>query len=71
MTTVHMHRARTNHLNVKLHHLRDYVTRGEVTILPIGALEQESNYLTKAVNQSTLGLHHLTVKVWQVPPRTS
>ena len=48
MATVHNHIARTKHLNVKIHHLRDYVTRGEVIILPIGILYQASNRPTKA-----------------------
>ena len=25
----------TKHLNVKLHHFRDYVTKGEIQIVPI------------------------------------
>jgi hypothetical protein len=32
---IHKYRPRTKHLNVKLHHFRDYVTRGEITINPI------------------------------------
>ena len=47
MATVHKHRARTKHLNMKLDHFRDYVTRGEVNILPIITLDQASDYLTK------------------------
>ena len=35
---------------MKLHHFRDYVTGGEVAILPVGTLDQASDYLTKAVN---------------------
>ena len=31
---IHKQRARTKKFKMKLHHLRDYVTRGEVTILP-------------------------------------
>ena len=46
MVTVHKHRARTKHLNMKLHHFRDYVTRGEVTILPTTILDHASDYLT-------------------------
>ena len=61
-TTVHNHKARKNHLNMKLHHFRDYMTRGEDTILSIKTLGQASNYLTKAVNLRTLGRHSLTVQ---------
>ena len=35
MKKVHNHRSRTKHLIVKLHHFRDYMNHGEVTILPI------------------------------------
>ena len=44
MSTLYKHRARTKHLNMKLHYFRDYVTRGEVTILPIGTLETKAHY---------------------------
>ena len=40
MARFHKHRSRTKHLNVKLHHFRYYVTRGEVTIIPIGTFYQ-------------------------------
>ena len=32
MTTSHEYRAKTEHLNAKLHHFRDYVTRGEILV---------------------------------------
>ena len=64
MTTVYRHRSRNKHMNGKLHHFRDYMTFGEFTILLIGKLDQESDYQTKAFNQSTLGHNHLTVQGW-------
>jgi hypothetical protein len=54
MANVHKYQPRTKHLNVKLHHFRDYVTRGEITILPIDSALQQADYLTKPVNQDTL-----------------
>jgi hypothetical protein len=54
MARTHKFRPRTKHLNVKLHHFRDYVTRGEITIHLIGTDEQVSDYLTKPVNDETL-----------------
>jgi hypothetical protein len=54
MATTHKYRPRTKHLNVKLHHFQDYVTRGEITILPIDSALQQADYLTKPVNQDTL-----------------
>ena len=46
----HKFRPRTKHLNVKLHHFRDYVTRGEISIHPIDTTMQQADYLTKPVN---------------------
>ena len=39
METFHNHIDIIKHLNVKLYHFRDYVTRGGITILPIVTLE--------------------------------
>ena len=64
MATVHKHIARTNNINVKLHHFRDSVTCGEVTIPTIGTLDQAFDYLTKEFNQSTLGRHSFTIQGW-------
>ena len=50
----HKYRPRTKHLNVKLHHFRDYVTRGEIEILPIRTDKQLADYLTKAVPEDIL-----------------
>jgi hypothetical protein len=47
MARVHKFRPRTKHINVKLHHFRDYVERGEVTIHPIPSDDQLADYLTK------------------------
>jgi hypothetical protein len=54
IATNHKIRPRTKHLNVKLHHFRDYVTRGEIIIKKIGTLDQAADYLTKPVNQQIL-----------------
>jgi len=51
---IHKYRPRTKHLNVKLHHFRDYVTRGEISINPISTEHQLADYLTKPVNAHTL-----------------
>ena len=47
---IHKYRPRTKHLNISLHHFRDYVTRGEITIHHIDTTEQPAEFLTKAVN---------------------
>jgi len=55
MAKVHKHRARTKHLNVKLHHdFHDYVPRGDISIHPIEMKDQLANYLMKPVNEETL-----------------
>ena len=35
MAKFHKYRPRTKHINVKYHHFRDYVEKGEIEILPI------------------------------------
>jgi hypothetical protein len=61
MAKTHKYRPRTKHLNVKLHHFRDYVTRGEISIHKIDTKEQLADYLTKPVNLDIL--EHLRPKV--------
>ena len=50
----HKYRPRTKHLNVKLHHFRDYVVKGFISIHKIDTKEQLADYLTKALNKDTL-----------------
>ena len=54
MATNHKFRPRTKHLNVKLHHFRDYVSRGDIKVLPISTDDQLADYLTKPVSQEIL-----------------
>ncbi len=64
MATTHKCRPRTKHLNVKLHHCRDYITRGEITVHPIDTSNQLADYLTKAVNQPILEKLRYEVMGW-------
>jgi hypothetical protein len=64
MANVHKFRPRTKHLNVKLHHFRDYVTRNEVTIEAIDTTEQLADYLTKPVNEDILKKLRRLVMGW-------
>ena len=64
MATTHKYRPRTKHLNVKLHHFRDYVTRKEISIHPIDTSNQLADYLTKAVNQQILEKLRYEVMGW-------
>ena len=61
---IHKYRPRKKHLNVKLHHFRDYVTRGEISIKPIGTDDQLADYLTKPVNAEKLGKLRKEVMGW-------
>ena len=61
MARTHKYRPRTKHLNVKLHHFRDYVTRGKITIHKIDIKDQLADYLTKPVTQEIL--EHLRKRV--------
>ena len=61
MAKVHKYRPQTKHLNVKLHHFRDYVERGKITIKEIGTKHQLADYLTKPLDEKTL--KHLRQKV--------
>jgi len=64
IATNHKFRPRTKHLNVKLHHFRDYVSRGEISIHPIDTSVQPADFLTKALNEETLQRHRRTVMGW-------
>ena len=54
IASVHKYRPRTKHLNVKLHHFRDYVVRGEISIRKIESQKQLADYLTKPLNETDL-----------------
>jgi Reverse transcriptase (RNA-dependent DNA polymerase) len=58
------YRPRTRHLLVKLHHFRDYVTRGEISIHAIRTHDQEADYLTKPVGEEILKKLRKRVQGW-------
>jgi hypothetical protein len=64
MAQVHKYRPRTKHLNVKLHHFRDYVARKEITIHKIDTKDQLADYLTKPVNIDILRKLRKIVMGW-------
>ena len=64
MAKVHKYRPRTKHINVKLHHFRDYVDRGEIEIHSIKTENQEADYLTKPVPLHTLQKLRKKVMIW-------
>ena len=64
MARIHKYRPRTKHLNVRLHHFRDYVERKEITIHPISTHDQPADFLTKSLNEDILRKHRLAVLGW-------
>ena len=64
MANTHKYRPRTKHINCKLHHFRDYVTRKEIQILPIESKHQRADYLTKPVNIDILKRLRQKVMGW-------
>ena len=64
MASVHKFRPRTKHINVKLHHFRDYVTRGDIVIKAISTIHQLADYLTKPLNFDTLAPLRKKVMGW-------
>jgi hypothetical protein len=64
MAKTHRFRPQTKHLNIKLHHFRDYVERKEISIHAIPTAEQPADFLTKALNEELLQRHRREVMGW-------
>ena len=64
MAKTHKYRPRTKHINVKLHHFRQYVDRKEISIHRIATDEQPADILTKPVNKEILERHRRTIMGW-------
>ena len=64
MATHHKFRPWTKHLNVKLHHFRDYVNRGEVQIKHISTSNQPADLLTKSLNVELTRRHRKIIMGW-------
>ena len=64
MAKVHKYRPRTKHVNVKYHHFRDHVERGDITISAIGTNKQPADILTKPVNENLLKKHRKFIMGW-------
>jgi hypothetical protein len=64
MAKTHKYRPRTKHLNIKLHHFRDYVTRGNISIHKIDTKEQIADILTKPVSREILEYLHPKSMGW-------
>ena len=64
MAKEYKYRPRTKFLNIKLHHFRDYVERGEVTIHKVSTHDQRADYLTKPLDEITHKKHRWKVQGW-------
>jgi len=47
-------RPRTKHINIKYHHFRDFVDRGEISLHAINTKDQPADMLTKPLNKAVL-----------------
>ena len=61
MANHHKYRPRTKHLNVKLHHFRDYVARKQVVVKPISTKNQQADLLTKGLNETDTERHQKAI----------
>ena len=64
IATVHKVRPRTKHLNVQLHHFRQYVEQGDITIHKIDTTDQKADILTKSLPIALFVKHRLAIMGW-------
>ena len=64
MAKQYKYRPRPKFLNIKLHHFRDYVERGEVTNHKVSTHDQRAYYLTKPLDEVTHNKHRKKVQGW-------
>ena len=64
MAKEYKYRPRKKFLNIKLHHFRDYVERGEITIHKVSTHDQRADYLTKPLDEVNHKKHRKKVQGW-------
>ena len=64
MAKVHKFRPCTKHINVKYHHFRDHVSKGDVKLYPIRTTEQPADMLTKPLPQESFVKHRRKLMGW-------
>ena len=64
IATIHKVRPRTKHLNVQLHHFRQYVGQGDITIHKIDTTDQKADILTKSLPIALFVKHRLAIMGW-------
>ena len=60
----HKYRPRTKHLNIKLHHFRQYVNNNEIDMLPINTDDQPEDIFTKPLAEPLLIKHWKFITGW-------
>ena len=64
MATEHKARPRTKHLNVKYHHFRDQVVKGDILVHAIDTTLQCADLLTKPLNEDQVKRHRKFIQGW-------
>ena len=64
MANIHKYRPRTKHLNVKLHHFRQYINNGSIIVRKINTTEQQADFLTKPLAAEKLQYLRKKVMGW-------
>ncbi len=54
----------TKHINIKYHHFRDSVDRGEISLHVINTNDQPADVLTKPLNEAKLAQHCQFIQGW-------
>ena len=57
-------RPRTKHINIRYHHFRHHVEKGEVTIHAIDTSDQPADMLNKPLSEVSLRKHRLFIQGW-------
>jgi hypothetical protein len=65
LATVFKARPRTKHINTRLWHFHDYVTKGIISVLPCPSEEMPADILTKPTNEVVLAKHRRTLLGWE------
>ena len=60
----HKYRPRTKHINIQLHHFRQYVNNNEIDLLPIKTDDQPSDIFTKPLTEPILIEHRKFIIGW-------
>ena len=60
----HKYRPRTKHLNIKLHHFRQYVNNNEIDVIAIKTEDQPADIFTKPLAETLFVKHRKTIMGW-------